>query len=196
MLRAGRAAFTLAESLIAITIVGMTGAVLLLAVESTLQNTWDSVDRTIAEGMADQLLDEILAKRYMAEGESARQTPLGRNAYENGSLGRERYHDSDDYHGFVALPAEGVWGEPLGTGNDRGGQRHPAFRVPTSMFENWRQRVEVYYVNPTNHAIRLTGNNTSYFRAVEVHIEYVQPDGGVRSLATRKRVYAYLPPPS
>lgn len=191
-----RAGFTLVEALVAISIVAIAGSVLLLAVESTLQTTWDAVDRTIADGIAQQVLDEVMTKRYMAEdgGPLDPISTLGANATERAGKGRERYNDSDDYRNFIAMPVQGIWGERLGTGNDEGGLRHPAFRVPESTFSNWRQRVDVYYVDPNNHSIRLT-NSTSYYRAVEVTIEQVGDDGSVRPLAKRKRVYAYLPPP-
>jgi hypothetical protein len=66
--------------------------------------------------------------------------------------------------------------------------------VPSGYFENWRQRVEVYFVDPADHRIKLSGS-TSYFRAIEVHIEIQDGDGTYRNLATRKRIVAYVPPP-
>lgn len=192
-----RKAFTLVESLVAVSIVAVAGSVLLLAVESSLQTTWDAVDKTIAEGIAQQVLDEVLTKRYMSEGAGPADalSTLGPNNTEKAGNGRERYNDTDDYRGFSAQPVEGIFGERLGVGDDEGGSRHPSFQIPASQFANWRQRIDVYYVHPTDHSIRLT-NSTSYYRAVEVTIEYVEPNGSVRPLARRKRVYAYLPPPS
>lgn len=171
----------------------LAGSVMLLAVESCLTSTTEAVDRLIADGMANQLLDEISVKRFMAPGD----TPLsisGPNATETAGSGRERFNDLDDYKNFSAKPAQGIWGETLGTGNDSGAARNASFSVPSSQFTNWRQRVDIYFVSPTNHSQKLT-SGTSYYRAVEVTIEYVDTDGSVVPLAKRRRVYAYLPPP-
>lgn len=190
-----RRAFSLVEALVALTIMTMAGSVMLLAVESCLTSTTEAVDQLIADGMANQLLDEISLKRFMANGD----TPLsisGPSSYETSGNGRERFNDLDDYKNFSARPAEGIWGETLGTGNDSGGTRNANFMLPSTQFANWRQRVEIYFVSPTNHSQRLTGSSTSYYRAVEVTIEYVRADGGVIPLAKRRRVYAYMPPPT
>jgi hypothetical protein len=193
-LNTSRPAFSLVEAMVALTITTLAGSVMLLAIESSLSSTSDAVDRMIADGLANQLLDEISTKRFMSPGD----TPLsisGPNATEAAGSGRERYNDIDDYKTFTAKPAEGIWGESLGTGNDSGGARNPNFCIPSTYFTNWRQKVEIYFVSPTNHSVKLTGSSTSYYRAAEVTIEYVDTDGSVIPLAKRRRVYAYLLPP-
>ena len=190
-----RSGFSLVEAILAISITALAGSVLLLGVESSLRTTSDAVDRTIADGLARQLLDEIATKRFMAPGTSSTATPFGPTALESAGSGRERFDDADDYHAFAALPAEGVWGETLGTGDDFGAPRHAAFQVPAGYFDRWRQRVEVYFVDPTDHRVRLS-SGTSQYRAIEVHIEYVDPDGVVLPLASRRRVIAYVPAPT
>jgi hypothetical protein len=193
--RRQRTAFSLVEALVALTIMTMAGSVMLLAVESCLSSTTEAVDRLIADGMANQLLDDISLKKFMTAGD----TPLsisGPSSYETSGSGRERFNDLDDFKNFSAKPAEGIWGETLGTGNDSGSTRNANFTIPNTQFTNWRQRVEIYFVSPTNHSQRLTGSSTSYYRAVEVTIEYVDVDGSVLPLAKRRRVYAYMPPPS
>jgi hypothetical protein len=189
-----RRAFSLVEALVALTITTLAGSVMLLAIESCLTSTSDAVDRMIADGLATQLLDEISVKRFMSPGD----TPLsisGPNATEVAGYGRERFNDLDDFKNFTAKPAQGIWGETLGTGNDSGAARNANFCIPSTQFTNWRQKVDIYFVGPTNHSQKLTGGSTSYYRAVEVTIEYVKADGGVIPLAKRRRVYAYLPPP-
>jgi hypothetical protein len=190
-----RAAFSLVEALVALTIMTMAGSVMLLAVESCLTSTTEAVDHLIADGLANQLLDEISLKRFMTAGD----TPLsisGPSATESAGNGRERFNDLDDYKNVSSKPAEGIWGEMLGTGNDSGATRNTNFTIPSTQFANWRQRVDIYFVSPTNHSQKLTGSSTSYYRAVEVTIEFVRPDGGVIPLAKRRRVYAYMPPPT
>jgi type II secretory pathway pseudopilin PulG len=186
--------FSIVEAIVALSITALAGAVLLLAVESTVQSTTDSVQRTIADGLAQQLLDEALTKCFVLPGGDPLSNTLGPNSYELSGFGRERYNDADDYHQFSALPAEGIYGQQVGAGDDAGGLRHANFRAPSGYFDNWRQRVEVYFVDANDHRIKLSGS-TSYYRAIEVHIEVQDGDGTYRTLATRKRIMAYVPPP-
>lgn len=192
--RPRRRGFSLVEAFVALSITAMAGAVLLLAVESTLTTTTDSVQRTIADGLAQQLLDEALTKRFVIPGGDPLSPSIGPNAWELAGSGRERYNDADDFHGFIALPAEETYGRSVGIGDDEGGLRHVNFRVPDGYFQNWRQRVEVYFVEPNDHRVRLT-SGTSYYRAIEVHIDHRDDNGTFRNLATRKRVIAYVQPP-
>lgn len=189
-----RAGFSLVEALVAITVLAFAGSVLLLAVESSLQTTTDAIDRSIADGIAQQLLDEIALQRFMEPGSESTDS-LGRTGWEDSGNGRTRYNDTDDYHNHEAQPVAGWWGEPLGTGDDAGGTRHAAFQIPAGHFSHWRQRVEVYFVDPVDPSIRLA-NGTSELRAIEVHIERVEADGGIRPLASRKKVIAYVRPPT
>ena len=189
-----RGGFSIVEAIVALSITALAGAVLLLAVESTVQSTTDSVRRTIADGLAQQLLDEALTKCYVLPGGDPLSTTLGPSSFEMAGFGRERYDDADDYFKYTAHPAEAMYGEQVGTGDDSGGLRHASFRVSDSFFQNWRQRADVYFVDPADHRIKLTGS-TSYFRAIEVNIEFQDSDGTWRTLATRKRIVAYVPPP-
>ena len=69
-------AFSLIEALIALTITSMAGAVLLLGVQSSLDTTIEAVERTIADGIAQQTIDEIMTKRYTASGGNPLATTL------------------------------------------------------------------------------------------------------------------------
>jgi type II secretory pathway pseudopilin PulG len=189
-----RGGFSLVEAMAAITVLALAGAVLLLSVETALQTTTDAVERSIADGLAQQLLDEISLKHFMEPGTSFAD-PLGPSGWESAGNGRERYNDTGDYQGFQAQPAEGLWGEPLGTGKGDGTARHSAFQVPANCLATWRQRVEVYFVDPSNPSLRLT-TGTSEYRAIEVTIARVGDDGIARPLASRKKVIAYVPPPT
>lgn len=189
-----RPAFTLIEAVVALAILALAGSVLLLAAESSLRTTDEAVRRTIAEGLADQLLDEIFTKRYMEAGESPTEVVLGTESNET-SGGRSPFDDTDDYHLLTSLPAKDAYGQKMGTGDDAGGLRHPNFRVPEGFFDNFRQRVKVYYIDPADPSQPLADGQTSYYRAVEVAVDYVAHDGSERELAVRRRVYAYIPPP-
>lgn len=189
-----RRAFTLLEATIALAIIALSGSVLLLAAQSSLRTTDESVRRVIAEGLADQLLDEIVTKRYVESGEGPTDMPFGTESSET-SAGRSLYDDTDDYHQLATMPAQGRYGEELGTGNDAGAPRHPSFRIRDDFFDNYRQRARVYYVDPANLNDPLPDGQVSFYRVVEVAIDYVDAEGREQELAVRRRVYAYIPPP-
>ena len=160
-----------------------------------MQSTTEAVERTIADGIAQQTLNEILTKRYVESGENGDGTgsgTLGPTTWEAGGAGTERFNDVDDYNGLSASPIKGVYGEALGTGNDQGSQRLNNFRLRSDYFQNWRQRVLVYYVDPDNPST--AANTGTAFRAIEVNVELIDAKGAVHSLAKRKRIVAYITP--
>ena len=110
------------------------------------------------------------------------------------NLGTSLFDDTDDYAGYVAQPLKGLSGETLGTGDDSGGLRLQNFRVRSDYFQNWRVRVDVYYVNPDNHLVR--SSTATDFRMIDVNVELVRTNGSVLPLANRKRLIAYVPPPT
>jgi type II secretory pathway pseudopilin PulG len=191
-----RGGFTLVEALVSLSLTALAGAVILLAMESSLQTSNDVVEQTIAGGLAEQLVDEVLGNRYKEPGISPYQYPLGPNSWEKSGQGRERFNDTDDYHQYFARGARDIWGQPLGEGDDSGGSRHPSLRVRDGFFRDWQQRIDVYYVDENALSRRLPANQTSNFRAVEIGIYRQTTDGSVRRLAKLRRVYAYVPPPS
>jgi len=192
--RSYRHAFSLIEALVALTITSMAGAVLLLSVQTALDTTIEAVDKTIADGLAQQAIDEILTKRYVGPGENPLTTTLAPLASELKNVGTSLFDDVDDYNGYVAQPPKGIYGEPLGTGDDSGNLRLNSFRLRNDYFQNWRLRVDVYYVDPNNHLVKSAAPTN--FRAVEVNVELLRANGAAFPLANRKRVVVYLPPPS
>lgn len=191
-----RAAFTLVEALVAISITAIAASVLLLGVHASVQTTEEAFRRTIATGMAEQLLDEVLGARYHAVGVDGLQTTLSPSSWELEGSGRERYDDVDDYHGVRSQPPEDLWGIELGADDGQGDLRHPNFRAPAGRLDHWRQEVDVYYVDESDLSVRLPAGQVSGYRAVEVRIYYDDPSGGSRELADLRRVVVYLPPPA
>jgi type II secretory pathway pseudopilin PulG len=190
----GRLAFSLIEALVALSITSIAGAVLLLSVQSSLDTTIEAVDKTIADGVAQQTIDEILTKRFVGPAENPLTSALGALSSELQNLGTSLFDDTDDYAGYIAQPLKGQSGETLGTGDDNGGLRLQNFRVRSDYFQNWRVRVDVYYVNPDNHLVRST--TATNFRMIEVNVELVRSNGSALPLANRKRLIAYVPPPT
>jgi len=177
------------------TITALAGAVLLLGVQTSMQTTTDALEEAQAMGMAQQLMDEILSRRYMATGTTPYNSSLGASAWEYGSSGRERYNDIDDYNRYTAQAAEDQWGIEMGHGDGAGGYRHPDFRVYSGAFADWKQSVSVYYVDEDDPSVPLSSGNTSNMRAVEVSIYRETTEGDLLPLAHLRRVVAYVPPP-
>ncbi|HID76840.1 MAG TPA: hypothetical protein EYP56_12700 [Planctomycetaceae bacterium] len=185
--------FTLLEVVVATALAAMAGAAVLLGVTSSLQATDAAWEETVALGLAQQLMDEVLGARYAAPGAGGRQTWLGPSHWERRGRGRYRYNDIDDYNGFVAEPPTDPWGVPLGEDGGRGRRRHPRFRLPPEKLHGWRQEVRVYYVAPPDWQ-PLPRGQTSDYRAVEVRIVRATPGGGRRQLALLRQVLAYVRP--
>lgn len=150
-----------------IAITAIAGSALLMGIHTSLQATGESLGQTIAGGLAEQLMDEILGQPY---------------------------DDIDDYNGLRRLPPADAWGIALGKDDGEGGLRHANFQVTNRILDNWRQEVDVYYVDESDPSTPLPAGQTSDYRMVEVRIVQVDPDRGNRQLATLRRVVAYVPP--
>jgi prepilin-type N-terminal cleavage/methylation domain-containing protein len=195
-----RAGFTLIEALAAITIMALAGSVLLLAAQTSLDTTDEAVNQAIAQGICEQVLDEIMCKRYMESGLAYDQNTL---SSDSGETLRQSWDDSDDFNGYSVQPIKDTYGLTLGTGNDAGSFRHPNFRVASGFFDKWRLRVDIYYVSSTDLSTRLdspavaaggTLTTRSGYRCAEVFVEFQDTDGTYKTLAKGRRVYAYMPP--
>src|SRR5262249_53492117 len=138
-----RGGFSLIEALVALSITSLAGAVLLLSVQSSLGTTTEAVEQTIADGVAQQTLDEILTKRYVGQGDTPLLASLGAATAELLGSGTAIFDDTDDYANYVAQPLKGSHGELLGTGDDSGNLRLNNFRVRSDFFQNWKVRVDV-----------------------------------------------------
>ncbi|RIK79258.1 MAG: hypothetical protein DCC68_13635 [Planctomycetota bacterium] len=194
--RTCRRGFTLIEALVALTIVTIAGAALLARFGDQGRFVADSLDETVAEGMALQLMDEIAGCRFVGYGQIPNSTAsFGPSAYEAAGAGRERYDDIDDYHGYSKSPPVDRYGVPLGAEDAAGTTRHPKHQAPASAFANWRQSVAVYFVSDANPAVRLPAGTPSYHKEVEVVISYTDPREGAVELARLSRVFAYVPTP-
>ena len=189
-----RPAFTLIEALAAIAVVAIAGSVLLLGTASSIQSTDDAMRRTIAYGMAQQLVDEVVGCRYMELGCSAHDTVLKPSAAKAAGGTREKFNDSDDFNGWRSQPPKDLYGITLGTDDGQGGQRSASFQCRSGFLQNWRQEIDVYYVNDTNLMTALPAGQTSDYRVVEVRIINNDPTRGPSELAKIRRVVTYVPP--
>jgi type II secretory pathway pseudopilin PulG len=184
------AAFTLLEAMLTITIAAIAGSVLLLGLTTSLKTTNDNMYAAIAEGMAQQLMDEIVGLRYCEAGADPYQYPLGPGSDEPS---RRYYDDLDDYNGLRSQPPRDFYGIALGTDNGAGGTRNPLFQSSAGFFNNWKQEVDVYYVNANDLKTKLSAGQASDYRMIEVRIIYNDPVEGSQVLAVLNRVVPYVP---
>lgn len=189
--------FTLVEALVAISIVATAGTAMMLGISSAMTASYDAMDRTIARGMAEQLVDEVAGRMY-AMGDGHHITTLGASGAERALAGRQ-FNDIDDFNGagsgMTFQPPVDWQGVTLGLDDGEGDLRHPNFRIASDHFDDWRQEIEVYYVNDSDPSIRLSGSSTSDSRAVEVRISQEVAGGAFRELAVARRVFSYIPKP-
>lgn len=177
-------AFTLVEATVAMAILAMAGAAVLLGIDTSLQTTNDCLERTIAAGIARQLLDEVLGAGY-GKGVSG-------NAPATGA--RHSFTTMADYNGYRAQPPVDPWGVALG--QDGGGPRtrHANFCAPASMMREWRQEIDVYDVSEADFSRSQPLSPGSDYRAIEVRIVRIDSSRGNRVLASLRQVVAYVPP--
>jgi len=186
--------FTLFEALISIALAAIAAAALLLGLMSSNQTTEFGYEQAIALGIAEQLANEIVGKRYVGRLEDPYGTSLGASVIEeNGN--RIEYDDIDDFDQFTAKPPQSPMKMTLGEDDGEGQLRHPNFRLAPPNFDQWREYVEVYFVSDSDPATRLSAGQTSSLKAVEVHVFKKVGDGVEKELANVRRVIGYIPSP-
>lgn len=189
-----RQGFTLIEAMVAVSITAIAGSVLLLGMTSSIDTTEDAQRRAVAQGLADQALDEVLGARYMEYGASPYDTVLKPGDPEKATGTREQFDDVDDYNGWKASPPVDRWGVALGIDDGQGGERHQNFRTPTGSMDPWTRTIHVYYVEESDPGTQLPSGQTSDYRAVEARVYYTGPRSGSREMARARRVVAYVEP--
>lgn len=190
-----RHGFTMVEAAVAIALTAVAGAAVLVGVTSSIDATSDVVHQTLADGMANQLVDEVVGTVYAAPGSGARQVGLGPNSWETAGAGRSRFNDIDDFNGILTQPPTDPSGIVLGNDDGLGGTRHANLVAPANFYSRWRQNVAVYYVSATNFSQRLTGSNTSDYRCVDVKIDYNDPVRGWQTVSQVRRIVTFLQVP-
>ncbi len=159
--------FTLVEALVAISMTALAGSVLLLGVTSSVQSTDEAYRQTVALGLAQQLMDEVVG----------------------GSIA-----EIDKYNGFSSTPPVDGWGVALGTGDGNGGQRHANFRVAPGLLDNYCCEVRISRVAPSDLNVSvLSHKSAAALRLVTVRVTYNAPNASARELAELKRSVAYVP---
>ena len=175
-----RPAFSLVESLVAITLLAMAGMLLLLATEGVINTSQESQERALAESLARQLLDEVL-NHPLQLPDTATPAPLDPSK-------RATYATVWDYDGYRHSPPVDPWGIPCGKGNDEGGLRTAPFQAPAEWYAGLERHVTVRYVDPFDVQTMVSGSGGSDVVQVAVTVVRRDPNGAARPLARAVRL--------
>jgi MSHA pilin protein MshD len=140
---------TLIELIVAMVVIGICIVTALSLISSLSMRSASSMTRTQATAIATSYLDEILSKRFTADGRE---------------VSRAQYDDVLDYDGLNDLGARDVSGAML-AGLDR-------YRVQVSVYDQmWpnnvaARRIEVTVTDPANVSVLLVGYRTNYTNQV------------------------------
>lgn len=175
------AGVTLVETVVAVSLATLAGGALLTTLSSSVKISTDCLHIAIANGLADQLMDEIAAVKFPPGG-----TGTG--------PGRSGFDDIDDYSNYSASPPQARCGLPLGTeGTNSSGSlmyRPQAFQPDPQMLSRYRQEVLVEKI------AEVTGNQwvvvpeSTTLRRVTVTISYTDAEGKATPLAVQTRVFS------
>jgi prepilin-type N-terminal cleavage/methylation domain-containing protein len=189
--------FTLTEALVGMTILAVCAAAVLLGIESSIVTTQAGIEKTIGQGLALQLMDEIAGRQCIEAGTSI-SSALGPEPGEAGGASRANFDDVDDYHAYTQQPPCDRYGQRMGHEDGLGGERSTGC-LPHEYLDRWRQTVTVEPVAFSDLSQALTsGGNAqpvSAYRAVTVVISIDDPARGTREAARVRRVFAYVPSP-
>ncbi|MGQ9770998.1 MAG: type IV pilus modification PilV family protein [Thermogutta sp.] len=185
------AAFTLIETLIAISLMAVVISAVSLSLMSTFQNAQETEDMMIAEGLALDLMNEILNRRYCEFGVSPYDLYLRPGSPELAPGTRELFDDIDDYNGWVEEPPKDRWGVPLGRENGTGGLRPSVALAPD--LNGFRRQVTVSYVSQQDLTTSLPFGTPTNFRKIEVTVSRRYANDVIRPLVKMTRIIAYVP---
>jgi hypothetical protein len=175
------------ESLTSITITAVAGAALLTSAAATVQSTTQLADRTVARGLADQLMDEVAAVRF----------PDGTVPAAAAGSPRSAFRTIDDFASYSVQPPVDRYNRTIGTegaaltGSD---QYRPTPLQPSMPYVNeFRQQVLVERVQPSGSTWTAVSQNTNYRRAT-VTITRTDANGITVPLATAVRIFSSIAP--
>ena len=186
-----RGGFTLIEALAAIALAAIAGSALLYGTTASIQNTDDTMRRTIAYGMAQQLMDEVVGCRYMELGGSPYDTTLGPSASEAATGNRSTVRRHRRFQRLPLSAAQGFLWRCPGHGRRPGraaecqlpGQQHFPPELAAADRRVLRQRHEPYLGTARRSNQRLPGRRSAH------HLQR----SPVRPHAVGDRFAAWLP---
>ena len=180
-----RRGFTLVESLIAVSLTTLAGGALLSTIGSTVQISTDSTYTVIAQGLADQLMDEVASVKFpRTTGAITMVSGVGRAAFGN----------LDDYNGWNASPPQTRDGMTLGTERMTVGstsaQRPTNFQPDPRFVSRFRQQVSVEKIAEDTGGAWVVVTSVTSLRRVTVTISYTDAQNKTKVLAVQTRVFS------
>ena len=180
-----RRGFTLVESLIAVSLTTLAGGALLSTIGSTVQISTDSTYTVIAQGLADQLMDEVASVKFpRTTGAITMVSGVGRAAFGN----------LDDYNGWNASPPQTRDGMTLGTERMTVGSLSTArptnFQADPRFVGRFRQQVSVEKIAADTGGAWVVVTSVTSLRRVTVTISYTDAQNQTKVLAVQTRVFS------
>lgn len=189
--RCFRPSFTLIETLVAIGLMAVVIGAVTLSLLSSFRAAEESEDLAVAEGLALDLMNEILNRRYCELGATPYDVYLRAGSGELATGTRELFDDIDDYNGWIEEPPRDRWGNLLGREDGAGGLRPSAAWAPD--LTGFRREVNVSYVDPQDFSTSLPFRTVSDFRRIQVTVSRRYSDNVILPLVTITRIVAYVP---
>lgn len=180
-----RRGISLVEALVSITITTLAGAAVLTSLGAAVRSSSDAIRTTVAQGLAEQLMDEIAAVRF----------PDGDSSLSTGSL-RSEFEDIDEYNGWSSRPPVDRKGRTLGTEGSVAGLDAPrpeALRPDPDFLNRFTREVEVQRVRPDGNNGWLVVTQHTDFRRVLVRVRYTDAQSNTVLLAELSRIFSYVP---
>ena len=178
-----RRGVTLIETLMAVSLMTFAASALLTAVSSSVKISTDSLHTAIANGLADQLMDEIAGVSF----------PTGSGSGSGSGIGRTGFANLDAYNGYNMSPPQARNGLAIGTegANSSGSAiyRPQQFQPDPRLLAHYRQQVLVEKIADSGNTWSVV-SQSSTLRRVTVTISYTDATGTTTPLAVQVRVFS------
>ncbi|MCA9098030.1 MAG: type II secretion system protein [Planctomycetaceae bacterium] len=175
--RSARSGVTLLEAVMAMTILTITGSALLSAAMATIQSSSIMSQAVVAEGIADQLADEIQAIGF----------PRGTNTLPSAGTPRVAFNHVDDFAGYNQKPPVDRLNKTLGTEDPFVSTRNAALQPESGFISKFRQQVVVERLSPNLNSFDVVTSDTNY-RRITVTVSYQDAAGTEIPLVNRTRI--------
>jgi prepilin-type N-terminal cleavage/methylation domain-containing protein len=180
-----RRGFTLAETLIAITIATVSGLAMLTSLGTAVRTASRATDAGVTQGLAAQLMDEVASVRF----------PDLINPPVVGP--RRTFDDIDDFANYTSTPPVDGNGNAIGTeGTSSWGfylPRPSTMRPDRSFLDTLTQEVQVERVVPVGTTSWNVVATFSEYRRVTVRIKATDDNNQISTLAELTRIFAHVP---
>ncbi len=190
--RHARRAFSMVEALIAVTITAIAGGALLTSIGSAVQTSSESTHTLVAQGLAEQLMDEIAATRFPEDVPVTTKTGITESA-----LTRDEFENIDEYSGWKQSPPTARDGSIVGTeGFQLWNQQIPRLtmmRLNPKYINPFSRLVDVERVEPDSGSGWTVVTRHTNHRRVTVRVNYLSPNGTSATLSKVTRIFSYVP---